>query len=66
MLLARVRAQPIEGAANSALEALIAKALGVPKRSVALARGGQSRTKAVEIDGVDQAMVEAALGKPAV
>lgn len=64
MLLARVRAQPVEGAANAALEALIAKTLGLPKRAVRVARGGQSRTKAVEIESVDQAALDAAFGSP--
>ncbi len=53
VLAVRVRAQPIEGQANAALEALLAKALGVKRSAVSVARGGQSRLKAVEIEGVD-------------
>ena len=63
MLAVRVRAAPIEGEANAALEQLLAKALGVRRSAVRVARGGQSRFKAVEVDGVDLAAVEAALGK---
>ena len=63
MLLARVRARPVEGEANAALEALLAKALGVPKRSVSVARGGRSRIKAVEVDGVTPELIAERLGR---
>jgi uncharacterized protein YggU (UPF0235/DUF167 family) len=62
-LKARVRAAPVEGEANAALEALIAKALGVARSRVSVARGTTQRLKTVEIEGVDAAAVEAALGK---
>ncbi len=52
MLKVRVRAQPVDGAANAALLALLAKALAVPRRDVNLARGSQSRLKMVEIEGL--------------
>ena len=55
VLKVRVRAQPVEGEANAALTAVLAKALGVPKRAVALARGGQSRLKMIEVEGLDDA-----------
>ena len=64
VLAVRVRAAPVEGEANAALEQLLAKALGVRRAAVSVARGGRSRLKAVEIDGVDQAALEAAFGKP--
>ena len=64
VLAVRVRAAPIEGEANAALEALIAKALGVRKSSVFVARGGQSRLKAVEVEGLDAAEAERTLGSP--
>ena len=48
---ARVRAIPEDGAANAALEKLVAEWLQVPKRSVQLATGGKSRLKAVAISG---------------
>jgi uncharacterized protein len=48
---ARVRAIPADGAANEALEELVAGWLGVPKRTVRLATGGKSRLKSVAISG---------------
>jgi hypothetical protein len=63
-LKARVRAAPVEGEANAALEALIARALGVPRSRVSVARGTSQRLKTVEIEGVEAATLEAALGKP--
>ncbi|OYX36464.1 MAG: hypothetical protein B7Y99_01645 [Caulobacterales bacterium 32-69-10] len=62
VLAVRVRAAPVEGEANAALEALIAKALGVRRSAVSVVRGGQSRLKAVEIEGIDATEVERLLG----
>ena len=45
VLKVRVRAAPSEGEANDALIRLIAKALGVPPRDVALAAGATARVK---------------------
>jgi len=64
VLKVRVRARAVDGAANAALVVLIAQALGVPRRSVELARGGQSRLKMLEIDGLDEAAVRARLVEP--
>ena len=58
-LKARVRAVPEDGKANAALCALIAKALGVAKSKVAVARGGTSRMKVLEIEGATDAEVAA-------
>lgn len=52
-------APPVEGAANEALIALLARALSVPKRTVELVRGEQSRTKLVRITGVTAAQLHA-------
>jgi uncharacterized protein YggU (UPF0235/DUF167 family) len=48
---ARVRAIPEDGAANRALEELVARWLGVAKQSVSLAKGGKSRLKFLRIFG---------------
>jgi uncharacterized protein (TIGR00251 family) len=53
VLKVRVRAHPIDGEANHALIRLLAKSLGVSKSSVTVVRGGQSRSKMVVVDGLD-------------
>ncbi|RRH94642.1 DUF167 domain-containing protein [Mesorhizobium tamadayense] len=50
-LKARVRAVPEKGAANAALERLVAKALGVPGSAVSVVAGGTSRLKTLRILG---------------
>lgn len=55
-LKARVRAVPENGAANKALEKLIAKALGVPASAVSIVAGGTARLKTVRVAG-DPAML---------
>jgi len=59
-LKARVRAVPEKGAANAALEKLLAKAFGVPASTVTVVAGGTSRSKTVRIDGDPAALVLAA------
>lgn len=59
-LAARVSAPPDKGKANAALEKLVAKTLGAPRRDVTLARGQTSRVKTLEIAG-DPAALAAAL-----
>ena len=54
VLKVRVRARPIEGEANEALVKLLARALGVAKSAVSVQRGGQSRTKILEIAGLSE------------
>jgi len=51
-LRVRLRAPPVEGAANDALRALFAARLRLPKRGVALARGASSREKLLAIAGL--------------
>ncbi len=57
---ARVRAIPEDGAANAALERLVAEWLQVPKSAVTLASGGKSRVKSLRIEG-DATAIEARL-----
>lgn len=47
----RVRALPAEGAANAAVEALVAKALDLPKSAVKVVTGGKNRLKGLDIEG---------------
>ncbi|MGX9576557.1 DUF167 family protein [Mesorhizobium sp. f-mel] len=50
-LKARVRALPENGAANQALERLVAKALGVPRSAVSVVVGGTARLKMLRVLG---------------
>jgi uncharacterized protein YggU (UPF0235/DUF167 family) len=63
-LRVRVAAPPIDGAANAALVALIAKALSRPARAVRIASGEHGRLKSLEIEGVDPADLQQAFGEP--
>ena len=49
--LARVRAVPAEGEANTALEGLIARWLEVPKSTVRVTGGAKTRVKTLTISG---------------
>ena len=60
-LKARVRAAPEDGKANGALEALIAKALGVPKSAARVMRGAKSRLKVIDVTGDPQDLLSRAL-----
>ena len=51
-LRVRLAAPPVDNAANDALVALLAKALGVPKRDIRVVTGATSRRKVVEVSGV--------------
>jgi uncharacterized protein YggU (UPF0235/DUF167 family) len=61
VLKVRVRARPVEGEANEALVKLLAKALGVPRSSVDLMRGAQSRLKMIAVDNLDDEAVRTRL-----
>ena len=61
VLVVRVAAPALDGRANRALCRLLAKRLGVGPSSVTIARGQRSRDKLVQIEGVDQAGLDAAL-----
>ena len=51
-LLVRLNARPVEGAANAELIEVIAAALGVAKRAVALISGDRSRQKRLRVTGI--------------
>ncbi len=51
----KVNAPPVEGAANHAVCATIAKTLGVAQRQVMILRGQASRMKRIHVTGVDEA-----------
>lgn len=50
-----VRAAPERGAANAAVEALLAAALDLPRGAVRVVGGAATRSKVVEVDGLGSA-----------
>jgi uncharacterized protein (TIGR00251 family) len=56
-----VTAPPVDGEANAAVVAVVAKALGVPRARVRIVQGERSRRKTVRVDGVGRAALEALL-----
>jgi uncharacterized protein YggU (UPF0235/DUF167 family) len=64
-LKVRVAAPPVDGAANAALEALIAKMLKRPKGAVRIVGGDHARLKRLQVEGTDQAGLVRAFGEPA-
>jgi uncharacterized protein (TIGR00251 family) len=54
----RVAAQPERGRANAALQRLLAEALRVPLADVRLLAGHTSRSKVVEVKGLDSEEVD--------
>jgi uncharacterized protein YggU (UPF0235/DUF167 family) len=64
VLRAQVRAVPEDGAANTALVALVAAAVGVAKSRVAVISGSTSRIKTLRIEG-DPDAIAAALARTA-
>ena len=63
-LKVRVAAPPVEGAANAALIAFLAKTLGVSKSSLAIASGAGARLKLIDIVGCDPLSLARAFGRP--
>ena len=58
-LAARVRAVPDKGAANAALERVLADWLGLPKSTIAIVGGSTSRLKTVRLSGDPSELAEA-------
>lgn len=52
-LKVRVAAPPVEGKANDALTAFVAKALGLPRRAVSIVKGESSREKLLLVADTD-------------
>lgn len=51
-LVVRVAAAPVDGKANEAARAALAKLLGVPRSRVEIVRGAASRDKTVRVHGI--------------
>ena len=60
-IVVRVTAPAEGGRANAAVIALLAKRLGVPKRSVQIVSGVRSRDKRIRIAGMSDAALRAAM-----
>ena len=61
-LKVRVAAPPVEGAANAALLAFLAKTLGVSRSALTLASGAGARLKLIDIEGCDILSLDRAFG----
>lgn len=61
-LKVRVASPPVDGAANAALLAFLAKSLGISRSSVRLAAGDTARVKRLELNGVSARDLERAFG----
>ena len=59
VLWVRVSAPPVDGAANVALQRLLASELKVPKGSVRIVSGQSSRSKVVALDGIGREAIVA-------
>jgi uncharacterized protein (TIGR00251 family) len=57
-----ISAPPVDGEANAAVIAFLARALDLPKRAIAIIGGASSKQKLVEIRGVDAARVRGLIG----
>lgn len=60
-LLVRLKAPPVDGAANAALLDLLAATFGVPRRTLTILSGDRGRTKRVRLAGLGPADAAARL-----
>ena len=65
VLNVRVRAAPVDGEANAALEALLSRVFFRPPSAVRVVKGGSGRLKQVEIDGIEDAALAQVMGRGA-
>ncbi len=63
VLKVRLTSAPVEGAANKALIALLAKSFKIKKNSIEITSGKKSRNKRVKIEGVEVGEIETLLNK---
>ena len=60
-IVIRVTAPPVDGKANAALCAFVARAAGVPPSRVSVVRGQTARDKVVRVDGAEEMALRRAL-----
>jgi len=63
VLLVKLAAAPVDGAANAALIVLLAEVFEVPRRDIAIVGGDRSRTKRVAFVGASASVMEARLAE---
>jgi uncharacterized protein (TIGR00251 family) len=63
-LKVRVHAPPVDGAANDALVAFLADALGIGKQRVRIIHGAGARMKTIEVQGVDRQQLKRLIPSP--
>lgn len=56
-------APPVDGEANAELCAVLAKALGVPKRALSIVTGEHAKAKTVQVQGVSREAILALAGQ---
>jgi uncharacterized protein (TIGR00251 family) len=59
VLVVRVAAPPVEGAANDALIGFFTSALRIPRRAVRIVSGDHGRKKRLTLDGVTREQIRA-------
>ena len=59
--LVRLAAPPVDGAANAELIAVLAEALGLPRRAVRIVGGERGRVKRVAIEGMTLDQIRATI-----
>ncbi|MEP7383091.1 MAG: DUF167 domain-containing protein [Gemmatimonadota bacterium] len=59
----RLQAPPVDGAANDALVQFLASVLHVPRRMIRIVTGTSSRSKVVEVEGIDATAVTRLAGE---
>jgi len=64
MLRIRVTAPPVDGQANAAAIALLAKALDLPKSAIRLVKGASTREKTLVVESMSQEEVNQRLNLP--
>lgn len=58
----QLKAPPVDGEANKALIAFVAKLCGVPKAAVSIEMGSSGRTKRVAVEGLEDTALRALFG----
>jgi uncharacterized protein len=64
VLLVRINAPPVEGAANAELVEVLSRALRVPQKAISIVSGERNRLKRVRVEGVTEEFLRAACQLP--